>query len=125
MNKLNFISPNIIFNKIKFPIKKSYKMTVDNFEGNQNFQIPGKIIVPKNIIKENETKLKALSEKWKIERITKEELDKKTFGFTKNSEILNGRMAMFFFVTGLLTEFWTGQTIPGQIETLLRTLGII
>jgi len=99
-------------------------MNAENFEETENYFIPGKIVVTENLIKEKEIKLKALSEKWKKERLLKEENNKKTFGFTKNSEILNGRMAMFFFITGLLTEFWTGQTVPGQIETILRTLGI-
>ena len=47
------------------------------------------------------------------------------FGFSKNSEILNGRLAMFFLVTGLLTEYWTKQNILVQIETIIRILGLI
>jgi hypothetical protein len=88
-------------------------------------QIPGKIILTKIEIKEKEKLLKNLSQKWKKERMEKEDFDKKTFGFTKNSEILNGRAAMFFFVTGILTEIWTKESIPGQIEIMIRTFGII
>ena len=100
-------------------------MNIESSDNNQKYMIPGKIVLSDSVIKEREKKLKSLSEKWKKERITKENFDKKTLGFTKNSEILNGRVAMFFIITGLLTEIWTGQTIPGQIETMIRTLGII
>jgi hypothetical protein len=37
----------------------------------------------------------------------------------------NGRFAMFFLVVGLLTEYWTGVTFPGQIEEMLRVGGFI
>jgi len=126
MSDLNFITPILITKKPRTVIKKTtLQMNTENFEEKEKSFIPGKIIIPDNIIKEREIKLKALSEAWKKERLAKEEKNRKTIGFTKNSEILNGRMAMFFFVTGLLTELWTGQTIPGQIETILRTLGIL
>ena len=46
-------------------------------------------------------------------------------GFSEKAEILNGRFAMFFLVTGLLTELWTGETVPDQIAILGRTLGFI
>jgi len=88
-------------------------------------KIPGKIKLSEIEIVEREKKLRALSEKWKKERITKEEFERKLFGFTKNSEILNGRMAMFFLTTGLLTELWTKQSIITQIDTMLRTLGLL
>mmetsp|Transcript_25482 Transcript_25482/g.58935 ORF Transcript_25482/g.58935 Transcript_25482/m.58935 type:complete len:101 (-) Transcript_25482:358-660(-) len=100
-------------------------MNLDSSNEEPKLKIPGKIILSKTVISERELKLKSLSEKWKKERIAKENFDKKAFGFTKNSEILNGRIAMFFIITGLLTEIWTGQTIPDQIETIIRTLGII
>mmetsp|Transcript_1421 Transcript_1421/g.3615 ORF Transcript_1421/g.3615 Transcript_1421/m.3615 type:complete len:132 (-) Transcript_1421:384-779(-) len=109
----------------KKDIFKVCSMNLDSSSDEQKLMIPGKIILSKSIIGEREAKLKTLSEKWKKERIAKENFDKKTLGWTKNSEILNGRTAMFFIVTGLLTEIWTGQTIPDQIETMVRTLGII
>jgi len=86
---------------------------------------PGKIILSNNEIKEREIKLKALSEMWKQNRLRKDVKEKKVFGFSKNSEILNGRLSMFFIVTGLLTEYWTKQSIPTQIETIFRTLGFL
>jgi len=121
--KLFSINTSLKQNRGKFYNK--LQMTADENSESEKPKIPGKIILSKEIIVERETKMKALSEKWKKERISKEDLDKQTFGFTKNSEILNGRAAMFFIVTGLLTEIWTGQTIPGQIETMIRTFGLI
>mmetsp|Transcript_30282 Transcript_30282/g.59140 ORF Transcript_30282/g.59140 Transcript_30282/m.59140 type:complete len:132 (+) Transcript_30282:135-530(+) len=125
------ISKKIPFKKINSIISKKKKnfqslnMNLENSEEEKQVMIPGKIILSKSIIEEREIKLKSLAEKWKKERIIKENNDNKTFGFTLNSEILNGRVAMFFIVTGLLTEIWTKETIPGQIETILRTFGII
>ena len=57
--------------------------------------------------------------------MVQEESSRQLFGFTKNSEVLNGRLAMFFLTTGLLTEIWTKQTIIGQIDTMLRIIGIV
>ncbi len=37
------------------------------------------------------------------------------FGFVAFAESLNGRLAMLGFVTGLVTELFTGQTILQQI----------
>ena len=55
----------------------------------------------------------------------KEFEESRLFGFTQRAETLNGRVAMAFFVTGLLTEYWTGESIPEQVETMLRTLGFL
>merc|ERR1711998_610916 len=55
---------------------------------------PGKI--KESEIIEREKKLKSLAEVWKRERIVEEESSSQLFGFTKNSEVLNGRLAMFF-----------------------------
>merc|ERR1711981_927085 len=46
-------------------------------------------------------------------------------GFTEKAERYNSRFAMFFLVVGLLTELWTGVSIPGQVEVLLRAFGVI
>lgn len=35
------------------------------------------------------------------------------------------RSAMFGITVGLLTEYWTGQSIPQQIETLVQVLGLV
>ena len=86
--------------------------------------ITGKIKLAENEIIEREKKLKSLAEAWKRERIIKEEAYNQFLGFTKNSEILNGRLAMFFLTTGLLTEVWTKETMIDQIDTMLRIVGI-
>ena len=91
----------------------------------KTYEIPGKIKLGENEKAEREKKLKSLAEGWKKERIIREESSKQLLGFTKNSEILNGRLAMFFLTTGVLTEIWTKQTIIGQIDTMLRIVGII
>ena len=44
----------------------------------------------------------------------------RVWGLTEQAEIINGRTAMFFLVVGLLTEYWTGQSIPDQVFTMLR-----
>ena len=49
-----------------------------------------------------EKKLKSLADNWKRERLIEEESSKQFLGFTKNAEIINGRLAMFFLTTGLL-----------------------
>ena len=46
-------------------------------------------------------------------------------GFGRSSEIINGRTAMFFLVTGLVTEYYTGQSMPDQVYTMLQTLSIV
>jgi hypothetical protein len=99
------------------------KMLSENFSNNEKTIAIGKNLIPLEIINQREIKLKKMVEKWKVERREKEEAKNKNFGFTKNSEILNGRFAMFFLLTGILTEIWSSQTIPQQIETMLRIFG--
>ena len=36
-----------------------------------------------------------------------------------------GRSAMFGITVGMLTEYWTGQSIPQQIETFAQLLGLL
>jgi hypothetical protein len=94
-------------------------------EFSNEFNIPGKFKISEADMKKREKDLKALANKWKKERILKEDQERKLIGFTKNSEIINGRMAMIFLVTGILTEYWTEQTIPNQIDTMLRVAGLL
>ncbi|KAK4535570.1 hypothetical protein CDCA_CDCA05G1597 [Cyanidium caldarium] len=51
--------------------------------------------------------------------------EQRGFGFSLHAEQLNGRVAMFFFMVGLITEFASGQTMPQQIAYLFHTLGIV
>jgi hypothetical protein len=46
-------------------------------------------------------------------------------GWCAQAETINGRFAMFFFVTGLFTESITGQSVPQQINTMLQVVGFI
>mmetsp|Transcript_22852 Transcript_22852/g.57220 ORF Transcript_22852/g.57220 Transcript_22852/m.57220 type:complete len:122 (-) Transcript_22852:366-731(-) len=94
--KISINKPNQVLIKKKETFKIC-SMNLDNSNEEKKLMIPGKIILSKTLISERESKLKSLSEKWKKERIEKENFDKKTLGFTKNSEILNGRTAMFFY----------------------------
>jgi hypothetical protein len=32
---------------------------------------------------------------------------------------------MFFIVVGVLTEVWTGQSLPQQVETMASVLGLL
>ena len=126
----------VLLNEIKtltnFDKRKKQTVAVKNENSKESFTqdninplFPGKIKLTDIEIKEREKKLKVLTEKWRLEILKKEEYEKKMFGFSKNSEILNGRLAMFFLVTGLLTEYWTKQNILVQIETIIRILGLI
>ncbi|GMI45835.1 hypothetical protein TrCOL_g4080 [Triparma columacea] len=71
------------------------------------------------------TALSSLEEKWRIQREDEEYDAARLLGWTKQAEMYNGRFAMFFLVVGLLTEYWTGVTFPGQIEEMLRVGGFI
>ena len=101
------------------------KGVIEEKEFQKNYVVPGKIKIGENELTQREKKLKTLAENWKKERINEEESSNKLFGFTKNSEVLNGRLAMFFLTTGVLTEIWTDQTMIGQIDTILRITGLL
>jgi hypothetical protein len=86
--------------------------------------VPGKIQFTPDELAAQRVKLDKLAAKFKQERLQREYEDSQKFGFVKNAERFNGRLAMFFFVVGLLTEYWTGYTIPQQIELMLNTVGV-
>jgi hypothetical protein len=115
-----------ILTKLKMNLDDSLnKSSIEEKEFQKNYVVPGKIKIGENEIIQREKKLKSLAENWKKERIIEEESSNKLFGFTKNSEVLNGRLAMFFLTTGILTEIWTNQTMIGQIDTTLRITGLL
>lgn len=87
--------------------------------------IPGKIVLNEIDLAKQVTELNKLEEKWRKERQIQEYEDSKTVGFVANAELANGRFAMFFLATGLLTELWTGVSMPGQVEELLRIGGFL
>jgi hypothetical protein len=66
------------------------------------------------------TALESLAAEWSRRREFRSWEDSRMTGFSEQAEIINGRMAMFFLVVGLLTEYWTDQSIPDQIFTMLR-----
>ena len=87
--------------------------------------VPGKIVLNEVELARQVTALSKLEDQWRKEREVQEyEADRKV-GWVYRAETLNGRTAMFFLVTGLLTEYWTGFTLPGQVEEMLRIGGII
>ena len=79
---------------------------------------PPNPLAPLNEIElsEQRTELTKLEEKWRRVREDEEYNAARLLGWTKQAEMYNGRFAMFFLVVGLLTEYWTGVTFPGQIE---------
>jgi hypothetical protein len=87
--------------------------------------VPGKKVMNEIELAQQVTALGALEEKWRKDRIESEYAASINVGFVPTAELANGRTAMFFLVTGLLTEYWTGISLPGQVEELLRVLGII
>jgi hypothetical protein len=87
--------------------------------------VPGKIVLNEIEIAKQVTALGKLEDAWRKERQVDEWEDEKKVGFVSKAELLNGRSAMFFLVTGLLTELWTGISLPGQVEEMLRIGGFI
>eukprot|EP00189_Rhodosorus_marinus_P006402 CAMPEP_0113961564 /NCGR_PEP_ID=MMETSP0011_2-20120614/5385_1 /TAXON_ID=101924 /ORGANISM="Rhodosorus marinus" /LENGTH=147 /DNA_ID=CAMNT_0000973231 /DNA_START=94 /DNA_END=537 /DNA_ORIENTATION=+ /assembly_acc=CAM_ASM_000156 len=86
---------------------------------------PGMMKIEGKELADQKQALNALSEQWKKERLRKEFEQSKLFGWTDRAEDLNCRVAMFGLFTGYTTELITGQTIPQQVETLLRILGVL
>mmetsp|Transcript_3407 Transcript_3407/g.3831 ORF Transcript_3407/g.3831 Transcript_3407/m.3831 type:complete len:182 (-) Transcript_3407:80-625(-) len=87
--------------------------------------VPGKIVLSDLEIAAQATALTQLEDKFKKVRLQGEYDDARILGWTGQAETFNGRFAMFFLVVGLLTEYWTGVTIPGQVEEMLRVGGFI
>lgn len=87
--------------------------------------VPGKIQLTEEQLAEQKRNLEEYAELLRKDRLRTEREAARLFGWVKYAETMNGRFAMFFFVTGLLTEYWTDYTIPEQVELLLRTLGVI
>ena len=74
---------------------------------------------------EQSAKLDALSAKWRKRQEQAEYEDSSRVGWVEASEAINGRFAMFFLLVGLVTEYYTGQSVPQQVYTLLQTLAIV
>jgi hypothetical protein len=87
--------------------------------------VPGKTVMNQIELAKQVTALGKLEDKWRKEREEVEFEGAKKTGFVEIAELANGRFAMFFLVTGLLTELWTGYSMPGQVEEMLRIGGFI
>ena len=119
--KMNPDNPNLPELKVDFDWDEKFGGDDDWVTEN----VPGKIVLSELELAEQAKALAVLESKWRKEREIKEyEASRKT-GWTEVAELANGRFAMFFLVTGLLTELWTGISIPGQVEEMLRIGGFI
>ena len=87
--------------------------------------VPGKMVVNEIELATQVTELAKLEGEYKNVRLQEEYDAARILGWTGRAETFNGRFAMFFLVVGLLTEYWTGVTVPGQIEEMLRVGGFI
>jgi len=87
--------------------------------------IPGKVALGDVELAKQVAALSALEEKWRKDRVRAEYEEKRLLGWSKQAETYNGRFAMFFLVVGLVTEYYTDVSFPGQIEEMLRVGGFI
>eukprot|EP00984_Skeletonema_dohrnii_P001732 scaffold577_cov101-Skeletonema_dohrnii-CCMP3373.AAC.4 len=87
--------------------------------------VPGKIVVGDVELAAQVTALSKIEEKYRKVRQDEEYTEARIIGWVPKAEIYNSRFAMFFLAVGLLTEYWTGITIPGQIEEMARVGGFI
>jgi hypothetical protein len=87
--------------------------------------VPGKIVINEVELAAQVTELTKLEDAYRKVRKEKEYTQARIIGFVPQAEMYNGRAAMFFLVVGLLTELWTGISIPGQIEEMARVGGFI
>ncbi|KAL7570839.1 hypothetical protein ACA910_018907 [Epithemia clementina (nom. ined.)] len=87
--------------------------------------VPGKIVLNELELAAQVTSLTKLEDAWRKETRLVEYEESQQVGFVQAAELANGRSAMFFLLTGLLTEYWTGYSLPEQVEEMLRVLGFI
>jgi len=89
------------------------------------YENPGKMEVNEIEMLERSAKLDALSTKWRKREMQAEYEDDSKIGWVKKAQTINGRLAMFFIFVGLITEYYTGESLPQQTATMLRTLAVI
>jgi hypothetical protein len=87
--------------------------------------VPGKVVMNEIDLAKQVTALNQLEEKYRKIRLREEYDDYQITGWVGNAELLNSRFAMFFLAVGLFTESFTGISLPGQVEEMLRILGFI
>ena len=105
-----------------FDWDEAYKEDDDWLTGDA---VPGKMVLNEIELAQQVTELTKLEEQWRAERLDAEYEGSRKIGWVEGAETLNGRFAMFFLLTGLLTEYWTGETLPQQVEEILRIAGVI
>ena len=86
---------------------------------------PGKMEVNELEMVERSAKLDALAAKWRNRQEQLEWDEGLNVGWVFKAETVNGRLAMFFLLVGLITEYFTGESLPQQTLTMLRTLGVV
>ena len=86
---------------------------------------PGKMEVNEIEMVERSAKLDALSAKWRKRQEQLEWDQGLNVGWVFKAETVNGRLGMFFLIVGLITEYYTGESLPQQTLTMFRTLGIV
>mmetsp|Transcript_9126 Transcript_9126/g.21483 ORF Transcript_9126/g.21483 Transcript_9126/m.21483 type:complete len:156 (-) Transcript_9126:242-709(-) len=89
------------------------------------YENPAKVQLSEVELAERKTKLEALSAKWSKRQQQLEWDAELNVGWVFKAETINGRLAMFFLLTGLITEYYTGESIPQQTLTMLQTLGFV
>jgi hypothetical protein len=87
--------------------------------------VPGKIVLDEITLAKQVTALNKLEDVYRKLREEREVDDYQITGWVGNAELVNSRFAMFFLAVGLFTESFTGVSIPGQVEEMLRILGFI
>jgi hypothetical protein len=100
----------------------------EKFRGDDDWiteNVPGKVVLNELELAAQISALDKLESQWRKEREIREYEESQNVGFVENAEIINGRFAMFFLATGLLTEYWTGFSMPAQVEEMLRVGGFI
>ena len=88
-------------------------------------EVPGKIQLDEIELARQKNALDKYAAELYKKRMQEEYEASRKFGWVPYAETLNGRLAMFFIITGLLTEYWTDYSFPEQVELLLRTLGVL
>eukprot|EP00964_Phaeocystis_antarctica_P145646 scaffold111756_cov90-Phaeocystis_antarctica.AAC.4 len=86
---------------------------------------PGKMEVNEIEMVERTAKLDALAAKWRKRQEQLEWDQGLNVGWVFKAEVTNGRLGMFFLIVGLITEYYTGESLPQQTLTMFRTLGVI
>jgi hypothetical protein len=88
-------------------------------------QVPGKMVLNEVELAAQIAALDRLESGWRKDREVRAYEEGRNVGFVEKAETINGRAAMFFLATGLLTEYWTGYSFPDQVEEMLRVGGFI